>query len=192
VTSFDGKNSLGGSVGTEGATFIEAAANSDDPRASDAGRALMRFFNERTNGQRLLTREDFSPVDIKPYLPNVLLTDIKYGTDGKVCDAVVRLMGSSAANFYGEYTGRSVLEHPSRSGQRFIQAVQRAVDNRCAVISHIREADPYRPFLRAVTCVVPITEDGENIVQTLVHVQLYTHLDEEFEEPTFTLHPPKL
>jgi len=145
-----------------------------DPRASDAGRALLQLFHDRTGGERLLKRSDFSPVDLKPFLVNIVIMDVVYGDDGLICDGIVRLMGSGLSAFYGEYTGRSILLHPSSSGERFIVGARMAVENQCSIIGTAMQAVPNRPLYQIATCMTPVVDEDGKVVQMLGHVQLFT------------------
>lgn len=174
MTSFDFEKIPVRPVGAGGVAYIELADSADDPRASEAARALMQLFEVRTGGTRLLKRTDFTPMDIKKYLPNIIILDLVFGENGKVRDGTVRLMGSALAGFYGEYTGRSVLEHPSKSGDRFIRSAQLAVDANGTVIGGAEQAAPDQPYYKVETLVMPVVDEADAIVQMLCHVQLFT------------------
>lgn len=153
---------------------ILPATGISDPRASDAGRALMNFFYERNEGKRLLMRSDFSPVDLKPFLTNIIILDVIYGEDGLVSDGIVRLMGSKLSAFYGENTGTSVLAHPSNSGSRFITGARSAIEHQTTVIGTATQALPNRPLHRVITCMTPVADAEGNVVQMLGLVELFT------------------
>jgi len=150
------------------------ATGLDDPRASDAGRELMKFFHEKNEGRRLLMRSDFSPMDLKSFLTNIIIMDVVYGEDGLVCDGIIRLMGSALATFYGEYTGKSVLLHPSSSGARFIAGARTAIESQATVIGTATQAVPDRPLYRVVTCMTPVADTDGTVVQMLGLVELFS------------------
>jgi len=84
MTSFDTDDSGLRQIDDEGDFTLLPAVGLCDPRASDAGRDLMKFFHGLHEGTRLLTRGDFSPVDLKPFLTNIVIFDLVFGDDGLV------------------------------------------------------------------------------------------------------------
>ena len=174
MSSFDKQNTLVRRPEDIGEFILLPAAGLDDPRASDAGRALMHFFHERTGGTRLLKRSDFSPMDIKSYLVNIIIADLIYGEDGVVCDATVRLMGSGLSAFYGEHTGGKVLDHPSGAGVRLVMGAQEAIKAQSTVIGTSSQATQDRPLYKVATCMIPIVDDSGTVIQMLGHIYPYT------------------
>ena len=174
MTSFDERNVPQRNKNDVGEFTILPATGPSDPRASDAGRALMKLFLERTQGKRLLNRSDFSPVDLKPFLTNIIILDVVYGEDGLVSDGIVRLMGSKLSAFYGENTGTSVLAHPSSSGSRFVAGARAAIEHQTTAIGTATQALPNRPLYRVVTCMTPVADAEGNVVQMLGLIELFT------------------
>jgi len=157
----------------DGEVTVKPAEGPDDPRATDIGRKLMKLFDERTGGTRMLKRSDFSPNDLKPGLPNIMITDVKYDESGSIADAVVRLMGSALSVFYGEYTGKSVLEHPSEAGTRLLTDARMAIETGCMVIGRAENTSPDQALINVISLVVPIAEDGMRVNQILALIQPY-------------------
>ena len=157
----------------DGDVIVKIAEGPDDPRASDTGRVLMKLFAERTDGTRMLKRSDFSPTDLKAGLTNIMITDVKYDENGLPVDAIIRLMGSALTIFYGEFTGKSVLDHPTESGERYMMDVRMAVETGCMIIGRAERATPDETFLKVISLVVPIADDGVHVNQTLALIQPY-------------------
>jgi len=174
MTSFDKDDVLVRPDHFDGTVVIKPATGPDDPRASNAGRALMRFVNGKTQGERLLRRSDFSPVDLKSYLTNIMILDLKYDAGGQPVDGIVRLMGSDLSSFYGEFTGRSVMDHPSESGQRLLIVADLVCKTKSMVIGNAEQGMPNQPLRKIVTLTVPIADDGMHINQLLILVQPYS------------------
>lgn len=173
MTSFDQDKGPVRPEGKGGAFTVAPVTGLDDPLASDAGRALMRFFHERTGGKRLLKRSDFSPTDIKEYLTNIVIMDMVYGEDGLVCDGRIRVMGTNVATYYGEYTGRLISEHPTDTGERFVMGALAAVASKGPVIGRADQSSPDKSRLSVKTCWIPIINDDGEITQILGHIQLF-------------------
>jgi len=173
MSSFDDNINPVRPKGVGGEFNVAAATSIDDPNASDAGRALMRFFHGRTGGTRLPKRSDFSPADIKAYLTNIIIMDVVYGEDGLVSDGIIRLMGGNVATYYGEFTGRPVSEHPSDSCERFVRGARAAVACQGPVVGHANQSVPDKARYSVKTCWVPIVDDAGKITQMLGHIQLF-------------------
>ena len=174
MTSFDANDIPVRHKNDVGEFTLLPATGLNDARASDAGRSLMELFHERSGGKRLLRRNDFSPLDLKPFLTNIIILDVVYGEDGLVCDGIVRLMGSAVATFYGENTGTSVLAHPSSSGARFIAGARAAIECQKSVIGTATQALPNRPLYRVVTCMTPVANADGTVVQMLGLIELFS------------------
>jgi len=173
MTSFDQLKSPVRPKGKGGAFLIAAATGIDDPLASEAGRALMKLFYDRTGEGRLATRRDFSPADLKPYLTNITIMDVLYNDAGLVCDGIVRVMGSDLEAYYGHLTGRHISEHPTDTGERFVASAQAAVDAKGPSVGHSTQSVPDRERFSVKTCWIPIADNKGEITQILGHIQLF-------------------
>jgi len=157
-----------------GDVTIKPATGLDDPRASDSGRDLMQFFHGKTGGKRLLRRSDFSPMELKRKLVNTVILDVVYDEYGNPTDGIIRVMGSVLTAFYGEYTGKNIMSHPSDSGPRFMTAAKLINEMRCPVIGRSEQGLPDRPTVNVTTLFVPISDDGERVNQIFGMIELQT------------------
>jgi hypothetical protein len=177
MTSFDvatSQDALERPVGAGGSVYIEPATGASDPMATEAGQKLLAFFEEKTGGTRPVTRRDFTPADLRSRLQNIMMVDLAYDDFGDVSDAVIRLLGSALAAYYGEYTGRSVLTHPSQSGARLLKAANCSRENGDApVIVRVFQDDPELPQLDIRTLYIPIADNMGNIVQGLMMAEFF-------------------
>ncbi len=144
----------------------------DDPYASNAGRELIRFFMSKTGGSRLLTRQDFSPVDIKKFLPNVYVADIVYDEFDRAIDAKIRVSGTQLDELFGNVTNMSLLEHPSKVGVRGMAAVRMIVNSRNMVVCSSNQLAPEKPYWGNVSLFVPIVDEDDRITQFFCHVKI--------------------
>ena len=182
MSSFNFRNAPVRPKGDVGGVEFNPASGVDDPQSCDAGRSLMRFFEQKTGGERLVKRSDFTPRDIQPYITNIFLFDVVYGENGEAVDAIVRLMGSALVTFFGEYTGKSILSHPSSASERFLKTMQLTVEHRCNIIGRAEQNEPSKPYYKIESLSVPISDDGTLINKMLVHLQLYSSIG-KIEEP---------
>jgi hypothetical protein len=173
MISFDNTDNFVRGRELGGEFLIKPATGVDDARASFGGQALLRLVEDRTGGTRFLKRSDFSPADLKPFLPNIMIMQVVFGDDGLVCDGIIRLMGGALTIFYGQFTGKSVLDHPSDSGRRFVMAANAAIEARTAAIGNAVQTTPDKPTFKIATCIVPIVNDAGVVIQTIGHIQLF-------------------
>ena len=166
--------------GADGEFEITPATGLDDPRASKGGQALMELVHNRTGGKRMLQRSDFSPKDIKDLLPNIILFEVVYDQDGTVKDGIIRLIGSALSSFYGNFTGRSVLDHSASTGKRFLMSAHSIITSELPSLGTADEAVSEMPFYKVKTCLVPIADKAGKIIQIMGHIQLYTEAGEAY------------
>jgi len=152
----------------------------DDPAASPMAQDIMRKIGVMTGGNRLLMRSDFRAADFTSYLGNIILVDAVYGEEGVLVDGTVRLMGSCLDAFYGKLTGSSILTHRSEAGTRLLRSMQTAVDTRDMVILFAEQTRDDQSFYKVNSLVVPIADEGGNIVQFFAHLQPYLRSGEPY------------
>jgi len=129
---------------------------------------LLEHFEMRTGGRRLPTRGDFSPTELKDLLPLVCIWDIKTGADGKVSDAVFRLMGTKVTELYGEHTGESSRDFPDADvAGRIMDALQHIVTTRAPYAYEVRGITRWRDYLNMRLLYVPMSDDGETVNQAV-------------------------
>lgn len=157
----------------DGEVHITTVTGANDPAATPMGREILRFVEAKTGGARMLRRQDFTPADFRKYLSNIMLLDVAFDDDGVPADGIIRLMGSSLAAYYGEYTGKSVLAHPSKSGSRMIRAMQMMAETGKCVVIYTAQLEADREFYKIISLIVPIEDAAGNMVQTLAHIQPY-------------------
>lgn len=135
---------------------------------------LLDYLDVKTGGERLPRRSDLNPADLKNLLADITLLEPVYDDEGDVSDVIVRLIGSNSSNFYGDFTDKSVKEHPSPDvGPRVIYCVRAAVAARQALLTEISstsEDELYSVIVRGIY--VPMSQDGETINRVMVHLKV--------------------
>ncbi len=125
---------------------------------------LLEYFDGRTAGRRLPTRADFSPVDLKDLLPLVCMWDIETGPDGKIHDAIFRLMGTRVTDLYGEHTGTRSRNFPDRDvAARIMDALERIAKSRSPLAYEIHGITHWRDYVNMRLLYVPMSDDGETV-----------------------------
>lgn len=124
-------------------------------------------------GDRILPyRADFDPLDVKPYLPGIMLVDLV----GTPPDNIYRLVGTREAESRGhDPTGRRVADayfatsaEDALGNYRFV-ATERAVLYDCEPVSL-----PGNRYLGDESLFLPFTFDGESVGQIMV----YSHYED--------------
>ncbi|MCK0068086.1 hypothetical protein [Kordiimonas laminariae] len=159
-------------TGDVGGFSVSLASGEDDPRASLAGQEIMKFFQAKTEGQRLATRTDFTPRDFQKYLPKIALIDLLYDASGKVEDGVLRVSGSDLDAIFGPSTGMKVMDHPSGVGYRCIETAKLAVRERANVLADAQEVHPSKPFWTSRSVNIPLADEAGKITQLLIYVSV--------------------
>jgi hypothetical protein len=174
MTSFDLIETPSRPAGAGGDILIAPITGLDDIHLTDDARNILAIFYSKTKGARPIERRDFTPADLKKYLPHVMIFDVGYLEDGQANDAVIRLLGSTLAEYYGEYTGRSVLEHPSQSGNRALLAINMSLENEhCPIVVTVSQTNPELPLLDIRGVYIPIAGENGKIQQGFMHTQMF-------------------
>ncbi|MBL4790018.1 MAG: hypothetical protein JKY60_13590 [Kordiimonadaceae bacterium] len=143
-----------------------------EENASATGLELYAFLTEKTGGQRFLRRSDFTPAEVQKWLPNISVFDLVYDGSGLVVDAIIRLLGSSAVSIYGEHTGKSIFSHSPTTGENILGMVQMMVAENQVVVGLVTKHFKNRPDVQLRALCVPISENGVNVNQMLIHLDV--------------------
>lgn len=137
---------------------------------------LLRYFEQKTGKKRLAKRGDFSPQELKPYLPDVCLMEPIYGLDTHVADVKLALQGTAISSFYGEMTGKLVSAHPSSEVRgRITQSCQKCVDTKAPIVTAADALSRERSYLKLQALYIPLSEDGVLINKFFVHLTIEHH-----------------
>lgn len=130
-------------------------------------------FRARKTGERLLSRADVNPGELKPYLLNMVILDLVFSEDGTLKDIIARLIGGNVEHFYGNLTGRSVTEHPSKNAvARTFGTVTKMIELRAPVLADTRGRLPDGGDLSVRSLYIPLARDGKTINQAVVYVEI--------------------
>ena len=172
-TSFNTVLGISRGSGHGGEVAIRPLWGRDDPLLSNESKRLLSLLDKKTGGRRLLRRSDFSPGYLRAFLPDLMILELIVDATGRVEDAIVRLMGTSLAAFYGEETGNSVLVHPSQAGARAIRTADEARRRRQTMVSQVVQVRPDRPKIDIRNLLMPMENNQGEVEQALVHFQLF-------------------
>ncbi len=133
-----------------------------------AQRVLVEYFEKKTDGKRFANRADLNPMEIVKYIPNVILFGLIYDDEGQVDDVVFRLFGTAVADFYGDWTGKSLKgdglneTHPE-SNLRLLKEINFILDTRKSITTVSKHYSKDRPFIQIDTLKIPFSQDGDTI-----------------------------
>ena len=136
------------------------------------GKFYAHFRSRMTDGH-LLSRADVKPYELKPYLIGMVILELVKDDQGSLSDIITRLIGSNVEHFYGNMTGRSITEHPSKDAvARTMNTAAKAVELRAPVLADTRGRLPDGNDLSVRSLYIPLAGDGENIDQIVVYVEI--------------------
>ncbi|NVJ96930.1 MAG: PAS domain-containing protein [Alphaproteobacteria bacterium] len=150
----------------------------DGFRATDRKIArVLSYFDERTGGKRLPSRTDISPRELTDLLPNVVMLTVVRDDAGAICDAVLTLMGTSVVEFYGEYSGRSIFEHPApQVGERIMMSMRESERRRAPVVGEAYQLSEEKNHLRVTILYVPLEEESGQIERFFLLTQVRSNV----------------
>ncbi len=97
------------------ADIIDRLVNADDI-TSDMIRRMTTYLARKRGNRMIAAREDIDPVELREFLPYMVLVDIQ----SNPLRVFYRLVGTRIAEFYGEFTGTWMHERPISDAYRQI------------------------------------------------------------------------
>lgn len=133
---------------------------------------VVTFFEGKTGGQRMARRSDFTPAELKKYLPNMVLVELKYNDIDEIVDMYCQVCGSKCAALYGEVTSTwlSTFKYPDIF-IRIKKRCQLAADKcqEIAITTQVLSKDKEHIVLRALY--VPLSEDNKRVNKILAFIE---------------------
>ena len=154
---------------------IKRVENYDD--LSEGQRAIVEYFDGKTQGKRLSRRSDLNPMDMPRYLPNIVLFDLAYDEQGVVVDVTVRVLGTGITEFYGDWTGKSVTSpefqqaYPE-SSMRLLKEINHILYTKESITSVTKQFSKARPYVNVNTLKIPFSGNGTDIDMILMFFEL--------------------
>ncbi len=142
-------------------------------------KCLVDYFAKRTQGKRLANRQDLNPAEIVSYLPNVILFDLKMDENKKITDVIVRLVGTAAADFYGEYTGYSLFDDifdksVTEARDRLVSEAEIIVGERLPMTTFTEQRVADGPNVQLNTLKIPFAANGKDIDMLFMYLEVST------------------
>lgn len=134
---------------------------------------VMTFFEGKTKGQRMVSRADFTPRELKDYLPNMSLLELKLDAKNVVDDVFCRVCGSKGTLLYGEVTGTWLSNMESNEIFERIKErcdIVRRNGSELGVRLQILSID--RDYIVVRALYIPLSDDNSLIEKMLVFVDI--------------------
>ena len=127
-------------------------------------RDFLKYFDAKTHGDRLASRQDIIPKDLIQHLCNVGLFDLTYDEDGNLEDIIIRLMGTNVVEIFGEHTGENYTKLDDTTAVDGILSVTKKVleqEQPMQVIAINTSDNLLRTKITGVY--IPLSEDNKRI-----------------------------
>jgi len=134
---------------------------------------LLRIWNANSDSGKIMSRRGFTPHDLKEVLPYISIIELDV-VDGKIVDAVGRLVGTQLTPIYGEMTGKSINLMEPMVRTRIWESLERAFDTRRPAGRYAEALSEKRPFVSLVSVFCPLATDGVNIDKMISLITLRT------------------
>jgi hypothetical protein len=151
--------------------------NDDFNNLNPEQKILIKYFENVTEGLRLANRADLKPAEITSYLPNIILFDLKYDLNNNIDDIIVRLVGTAAAEFYGEYTGYSLFDQIfdkslSEARDRLVKEAKIIIEEKKPIITHTEQSIVGSHNISVNTLKIPFAKNGKDIDMIFMYLQV--------------------
>lgn len=135
---------------------------------------LLRYWNGLRRGERLPSRDDIDPADIKTALPHVMITAISY----RPFRVLYRLVGTEVVNwsrtdFTNRYADELVFESDAIDWTDFYRPVVEARKPAYGISDWI---DEKRASQWVETLICPLSSDG-NVIDRCIAIEDYEPID---------------
>lgn len=132
-----------------------------DVISSEMIRRMTAYLARKRGGRPMATREDIDPVELREFLPYMVLVDIQ----AKPLRVFYRLVGTRIVEFYGEFTGTWMHERPiSDAYRRVAENVYRTlIETKAPVFGVTEMRTRYDAVVSYEWGYFPLSSDGNNV-----------------------------
>lgn len=142
---------------------------------------VLRYWRSRRQEGRLPSRPDIRPEDLSDVLPHLVLMDAV--GDGADLRLQVRLIGTHVADFYGEITGRDIMDMSNeQAALRIYDAARHVLTNREPLLAFVEGYAPDRQHLNAYALYMPVLTRPEDDAPGKILVAVEVHLSDDAEK----------
>ncbi|HWT97614.1 MAG TPA: PAS domain-containing protein [Terriglobales bacterium] len=145
-------------------------------RCSPKIASFYRFWESKLSGRRMPARGDFDPLEMKEWLPGIVLVDVEHDP----LRLTYRLVGTRSVSLkQRDVTGQRVEEgYHGSSLDEILENYRQVIAGRCAVYDWEVEVSQDRHLEDSETLLLPLSNDGETVNMVMVYFELNPHLDD--------------
>lgn len=177
------ENNKIGAEKARGKYVMRTVTGVDDPDLTDPQKDLLKYFADKTGGQRLPRWSDLVPGDIAPHLPKICVVDITYDGNRNIDDVTHRYVGTGVAGFYGDLTGKSISDYSNRViGGLITGIIDDIVESRKPIIYYADPEHAKKQSIRVNNLFVPLADDGTDVDKVFFHLSTFPEHWNPFDE----------
>lgn len=149
-------------------------------RCSPKIASFYRFWESKLNGRRMPARGDFDPVEMKEWLPGIVLVDVEHNPRR----LVYRLVGTRSVSLkQRDVTGQTVEDgYHGSSLDEILENYRQVIEGRCAVYDWEVQVSQNRHLEDSETLLLPLSNDGETVNMVMIYFELNPHVDQGDDE----------
>lgn len=164
-------------------------------RCSPLVASFYRLWDSKRHGRRMPARGDFDPLEMKEWLPGIVLVDVERNPDvahaaddvsaadwGRAYRLTYRLVGTRSVELkQRDVTGQTVQEgYHGSSLDEILENYRQVIDGRCALYDWEVAVSQSRHLEDNETLMLPLSNDGETVNMIMVYFELNPHFGDEF------------
>ncbi|HVJ42403.1 MAG TPA: PAS domain-containing protein [Dongiaceae bacterium] len=138
--------------------------------------AFYRFWDGKRQGRTMPTREDFDPLEMRDWLPGIVLVDVQHNPRR----LTYRLVGTRSVELkQRDVTGQTVEEGYHGASLDDILENYRLVIEGCTVLYDWEAAASQSGYLQDIeTLMLPLSANGETVNMVMVYFEVASYLPE--------------
>jgi len=147
-------------------------------RCSPKIASFYRLWDSKRQGRLMPTRGDFDPLEMKEWLPGIVLVDVEHNP----LRLTYRLVGTRSVELkQRDVTGHRVEEgYHGSSLDEILENYRQVINGRCAVYDWEVAVSTNRHLEDNETLLLPLSADGETVNMVMVYFELSPHQGDGF------------
>lgn len=128
------------------------------------------YWESRRRGRTMPARADLDPIEMKAFLPHIVLTDVlHHAAPDLPLDFRYRLMGTVVdSHMSRRFTGLRLSELPAQQpGSQMWQNFSEVVEQRQPRFHRVPYVGPHKDFLSLIDLVLPLSDDDHTVVMLI-------------------------
>lgn len=141
--------------------------------------SFYQLWDGKRHGRTMPARADFDPLEMKDWLPGIVLVDVQHDP----LQLTYRLVGTRSVELkQRDVTGQRVADgYHGSSLEEILENYRQVIDGRCIVYDWEVVASKSAHLEDTETLMLPLSADGETVNMVMVYFELNPHLSEPFQ-----------